>query len=434
MSGKVYNYSDKIIEFLPLGDFEKNLSYEKDAKSIYLRIKDSMPEGKGSIEIDYTGKRYKYDDNDWIFFEAPVNYEKKEATKSIEKPSGEKYGVTFKAVEGASAGKDRSFRYKFNLDGFSPDEYFMTLPQELDLKELINILLDDFHVSPGSLKSYLATLDIGTFNIGLEKRFGKYDLIRLNQLSAPSNRSRDLERLENEIESYKDQVSNLKQEITSYQDEIIELEKNNADIGRLKEIEQKYQDLTEKLNISDNSDNLGSLKLASKRNEIKGKLKEKIAGFVLQDLRRFGLENKKIETVSTNVLEDMNSCIDHIEDTSVLDQLISINTLDDIQKSSDALYSIYIRYLSDALLFHFSPVSNRSDIAISEQNIALKKYDLELFEIPVGSAETHPRMCRVQDVKDSDYARGTCLETITYGIRRISDGSVIYKADVVISS
>ncbi|MFW5629109.1 MAG: hypothetical protein ACOCG6_07745 [Candidatus Cloacimonadaceae bacterium] len=433
MSSKKYDYDDDVIPYLPLGDFERMLKNHKNTSAIYMKIKDDMPEGKGVLEIDYKGRQYKYDNNDWIPFEKEKQVSDKKLRERKLKPSREKYGITFSAADGAKAGK-RLFKYKFNLDGVKNDEYFSVLPNEMDLRDLLKCLISDFAICSNDLLNALACLDIGTFNVGVEKKDGRYSLIRLNQLTAPSNRGRDLVKLEDEISKFKDMILRLQDEASVYQITIQELERRNAEIEHLKKIEKQYNLLTKELNIQGNDENIESLKTASRRNDIKKRLSDRIDNIVYQDLRKFGINREGIEKMGKTVLAEMQSYINDTEDNNELDNLVAFSSISDIKDASNGLYSIYVRLLSDVILFHFSNANNRSGISISEKNSALKKYDLELFEIPVGSADTLPKVCRVLSVKDSDYPRGTCLETTSYGMRRISDGSIIYKADVVISS
>ncbi|MDD3534759.1 MAG: hypothetical protein PHC50_01245 [Candidatus Cloacimonetes bacterium] len=429
-NSKKYNYADKRFKNLPEDELDEMLP---QYKGLHEKLKELMPEGSGTLElIDLeSNPQYRFNGND---FQPVENLYQKEQQSKVDNeyiPTGVKYPLQFLADPQSKANGIMTFKYILKVNKSDDDRFHYN--KSLSLYELAELLMKRFKVSEKELLNYLGRLDLGSFQLDLEKEGEGYRISRLNQSQAPSNREdqkkkreQDFKRMENEIELLKNQAIRYKMEINS-------LNIKYQDYEKLKEKQKKYHELLEKLGLKrEHEKGIEDIKKTAQKNQLNARITEIMLNGIAKDLGSIGASRSVIEDAVKMMKSIVNEYFYDLSEEENLQALESVKRVKDLASLNNALYEKYIELGADRILYHYSsPESRNADLKTNVKDL-VREYNLEFFGIESG-APVSVNECRFVGAKESQYLRGNCVETVAFGIRNSICKQVIYKADVIVS-
>ena len=350
------------------------------------------------------------------------------------------YKLQFKADEQSKANRTEPFVYNVTINHAKYEDVDRDnlIPEKISLWKLAKWLHSTCQVSEEHLFSALAQLDIGSFQIDIARddKGSAFCITRLYQSQAVSQRKEDKNQAELDVKTLTAEVRKLTGDNARLSAELERKELELQDIVRLKKIEESYNDLRKKLGLNENKqdkERISLLSTAGKKESVMKLFQTKIFHFVESDLKKLdfskeeiGLTIKKIEDTVSAILSKATE----IELNKLLDwpNANPPKKLKDVSAYALDLFDDILLVIMDRILYAFSSSERRQTQMKNEAKATLSKYDLELFIIEPDTIVS-TKESRFVSVRESDYARGACVETLSPGLRRLGSGLIIYKAD-----
>jgi hypothetical protein len=418
-------------------EFATSFPSLQNNKALYKKLKDSMPDGTGELHIVQKDGtiRFRFNDDTGQVLSLETIAESDDSVHNDTQPEAEVYKCSFKALPTSKANSGKIFIYeaKLNIIRDQSEQEHDFIPVNVNLSELTEILKDRFSVCSEDLMKHLSQVDIGTFQLDISKDGDSYKITRLFQAQAPSMKQERKEGTERELEKLKANKAELIDCNIKLKERVSQLESKMRDYEALQKTDNLYKELLQKLGIKhDNDSKIDDLNLASLREDVRSRIKSKAIGIISRELTYLGFEKEDLSIVKERLEAVITTYVatraSHIE----IKALKSLEELSSLQYSAPALYSEYISVVADRILHFFSSPESRKCASSAKVQKIMQDYDLELFSIEPGTEAT-TKECRFISVRESGFARGACVETVSQGIRKLSTKSVIYKADVIIS-
>jgi len=428
-NSNTHTYRDH--KFLDMNEAEFAAFYPKleNSSALFRLLKDSLPAGEGKLDLELrdTAVVFSFNDGNW----QELKLEASEMDNSLKdkdiSPMAELYKYEFKAISTYKAKDEKPFLYSAKLtNGNDLNGYEMDItPPDVSLAGLSTYLKNRFGVNNENLMKYLSYLDIGTFQLDISLAGDSYVISRLYQAQAVSGKPERKERIDQEHDRItKENVRLEKEKRALLKIPEYEMLKSNKDA---------YDSLREKLGLmNENDSKIEDISISSLRKNVSSNLESRTVTNMEKDVKILGFQPNDISLINDKLKAAINT---YVLTKASHEELEVMEALEDITMLKDkvpTLYYDFISIVSDRILHFFSSPESRSKIPYSRAQRVLQRFNLEFFRIEPGSDAT-TKECRFVSVRESEFSRGACVETVSHGIRMLNPESVVYKADVIIS-